>query len=108
YVVVLATWILLEKRSPVATLAWILALVALPYVGFVVFFFLGPRRLVRKRLKHRRARGSVRTSGGVAPDRDRVSSPVLEHGGGVDGRVVQLTRLATGAGEPPADVCEGV
>ena len=45
YVVGLAVWILFEKRSPLATIAWILALIALPYVGFIVFFFLGPRRL---------------------------------------------------------------
>ena len=55
YVVALGAWILLEKRSPVATLAWLLALVALPGVGFVVYFFLGPRRLRRRRLKRLRA-----------------------------------------------------
>jgi cardiolipin synthase len=102
YVVVLATWILFEKRPPIATLAWILALVALPYVGFLVFFVLGPRRLVRKRLKHRRARGRVKPAAGeVTPA--PVSHPTPE-----DPRIAQLDRLATHAGEPPSDVCERV
>lgn len=100
YVVALATWILFEKRSPVATLAWILALIALPYVGFVIFFFLGPRRLVRKRLKHRRARGTVREKGKL---------PVASGDGKVpDPRIAQLGQLATRAGEPPAERCEEV
>lgn len=107
YVVVLATWILLEKRPPVSTLAWILALVALPYVGFLVFFFLGPRRLVRKRLKHRRARGRAKSSGAVSLE-TRGSPPTSTRGPIADPRIAQLDRLATAAGEPPADVCEHV
>ena len=95
YVVGLATWIMLEKRSPVATLAWILSLVALPYVGFLVFFLLGPRRLRRRRLKHRRARGKVHAAAPAAiPPRDP--------------RVAQLVHLATHAGEPPAEPCGDV
>lgn len=98
YVVALATWILFEKRSPVATLAWILSLVALPYVGFVIFFLLGPRRLVRKRLKHRRARSKVRAHVEV-----RQPNAVPE-----DPRIAQIDRLAVRAGEAPADRCDAV
>jgi cardiolipin synthase len=98
YVVALGTWILLEKRSPVATLAWILALIALPYVGFIVFFLVGPRRLVRKRLKHKRARGAVQPSSPMhahePPEQQK------------DPRIAQLTHLVMRAGEPPADLCE--
>lgn len=97
YVVGLAIWILFEKRSPVATLAWILALVALPYVGFVVFFFLGPRRLVRKRLRHRRARGRV--------EGPKVDARLLAL---EDPRIAQLGRLATQSGEAPSDSCDEV
>jgi len=107
YVVVLATWILLEKRPPVSTLAWILALVALPYVGFVVFFLLGPRRLVRKRLKHRRARGKAQQSGAVRQGRE-AQKTLSAQSSAVDPRVLQLERLATAAGEPPSDLCERV
>jgi cardiolipin synthase len=71
YVALLATWIVLEKRSPVATLAWILGLAFLPVVGFVLYFFLGPRRLRRKKLRHARSRVFVREK--TAP-----SAPVHE------------------------------
>ncbi len=101
YLVGLGAWILLEKRSPVATLAWILALVALPYVGFVVFFFLGPRRIRRKRLRHKRARGVVAATTPGAADLKTTTAPV-------DPREVQLVTLATRAGEPPVDRCEEV
>lgn len=60
YLVVLSGWILLEKRSPIATVAWILALAALPVVGLLLFYFLGPRHLFRKRSKHKAARAAVR------------------------------------------------
>jgi cardiolipin synthase A/B len=100
YVVGLATWILFEKRSPVATLAWILSLVALPYVGFVIFFLLGPRRLLRKRLKHKRARGKVRAT--VA---EKVKDP---NAAPPDPRIAQIDRLGVRAGEAPADRCEEV
>jgi cardiolipin synthase len=100
YVVGLATWILFEKRSPVATLAWILSLVALPYVGFVIFFFLGPRRLFRKRLKHKRARGKVRAT--IA---EKVKDP---NAAPPDPRIAQIDRLGVRAGEAPADRCEEV
>ncbi len=104
YVVVLATWILFEKRSPVATLAWILALIALPFVGFAVYFLLGPRRVKRKRLRHQRARGKVTGEGQhsvtLAPRRQTVESH--------DPRIDQLVRLASRVGEPPDDVCEEV
>lgn len=60
YIVILSGWILLEKRSPVATVAWILFLSVLPMFGFAVFYFLGPRFLYRKRDRHKRARIAVR------------------------------------------------
>lgn len=105
YVVVLATWILFEKRPPVSTVAWILALFALPYVGFIVFFFLGPRRIVRKRLKHKRARGRIRAvAGGVSTLTPLPISTQLPD----DPRVLQLDRLLTNAGEPSVDTCETV
>lgn len=101
YVVVLSTWILFEKRPPVSTLAWILSLIALPYVGFVVFFFLGPRRLTRKRLKHRRARGAKAEMQKLTPRPPTEDDPK-------DPRIVQLDRLVVGAGEFPVDRCAGV
>ncbi len=41
-------WLLHDRRSPAATLAWILVLALLPGVGVPVYLFLGPRRLERR------------------------------------------------------------
>lgn len=103
YVVLLAVWILLEKRPPVSTIAWILALIALPYAGFVIFFFFGPRRLSRKRLKHRVARGKARARESAAAFAARASLPRA-----ADVRIAQLEKLAMGSGEPPSAPCEEV
>jgi cardiolipin synthase len=51
WVVAISLTIILERRSPVATLAWIVALAWLPIVGLLVYYFLGPRRLRRRKLK---------------------------------------------------------
>lgn len=59
YVLLLSGWILLEKRSPAATLAWIFGLIALPGAGFVIYFFFGPRRVRRRRLRRLRAKRAV-------------------------------------------------
>lgn len=53
---ILSVWIMLEKRAPLATVSWILALAAFPGLGFVIYFLLGPRRLRRRR----RLRGEAR------------------------------------------------
>ena len=41
YLVWLGLWIVLQKREPVATLSWLISLAALPFVGFVVYYFSG-------------------------------------------------------------------
>ena len=59
YVVWLGLWIVLQKREPVATLSWLISLAALPYVGFVIYFFFGPQRIRRQRLRRVRARATL-------------------------------------------------
>lgn len=56
YLGVLAGWIVLQKREPIATLGWLLALAALPVLGLVVYHILGPQRIRRQRLRRSRAR----------------------------------------------------
>ncbi|XAH25917.1 cardiolipin synthase [Xylophilus sp. GW821-FHT01B05] len=58
YIVVLAVWIVLQKRSPLSTLSWILSMAALPVLGFVLYYFLGPQRLRRQRLKRLRSQAN--------------------------------------------------
>lgn len=60
YLPILIVTIILQKRSPVATLAWILALAFVPIGGLVLYFTIGPRRLHRKRMRHAKSRLLVR------------------------------------------------
>lgn len=75
----LCAWIVMERRSPQATLAWIFALAWLPYVGIFVYFLVGPRRLTRKRRNYALARSRVGqiTSGMHEADRSGERPPVL-------------------------------
>lgn len=51
WVVVISATIILERRSPVATFAWISVLAWLPIVGIAVYYFFGPRRLRRRKMR---------------------------------------------------------
>jgi cardiolipin synthase len=60
YLVILAVWIVIQQREPVATLSWLLVLAALPYVGFLIYYAFGPQRIrrqVRRRLRSQTAVG---------------------------------------------------
>ena len=80
-----ALWMILERRSPAATLAWILALAAIPLLGIPVYLVLGPRRLRRKKLRMALAR---RALGPALEAWERASALELDRSG-------QLMRLAT-------------
>ncbi len=56
WIALVAIGLMLERRSPAATLAWLLALLFMPYFGFLVYLLVGPRRLHRRRLRYGRAR----------------------------------------------------
>ncbi|RMH93863.1 cardiolipin synthase [Lysobacter pythonis] len=60
YLLWLGGWIVLQKREPAATLSWLLSLALLPYLGFVIYYLLGPQKIERYRL--RRARRQVEFS----------------------------------------------
>ena len=59
WVVLIAIFILLERRSPAATLAWITMVAALPVVGVAIYLLVGPQHLRRRRLRLRLAREKV-------------------------------------------------
>jgi len=59
WVVLIATFILFERRSPTATLAWITIVAALPLVGVAIYLLIGPRRLQRKKLRLRLTRRRI-------------------------------------------------
>jgi len=66
YIAVLSIWIVLQKRAPASTMGWVLSLALLPFAGFVIFYFLGPQRLKKQRLKRLRSRARVEGAKDVA------------------------------------------
>jgi cardiolipin synthase len=59
YIAVLAVWIVLQKRSPVSTLSWILSMALLPFVGYAIYYFFGPQRLKKQRIKRLRSQSAL-------------------------------------------------
>jgi len=66
YIAVLSIWIVMQKRAPVSTMSWILSLALLPFAGFVIYYFLGPQRLKKQRLKRLRSRAGERAGADLA------------------------------------------
>src|SRR5436190_3815309 len=60
YAVVLTVWIVLQKKEPAATLAWVFSLAFLPVLGFLVFYFSGPRRVSGNRTRRLASYGAIR------------------------------------------------
>ena len=60
WVVLIAGFIVLERRSPAATLAWIAVVASLPLVGVGIYLLIGSRHLQRKRLRLGLARDRIR------------------------------------------------
>lgn len=85
YLLVLAIWIIWDKREPVATLSWLLSLAALPVVGLVIYYLVGPLRIRRQRLRRARARAAL------------AAAPLPGDGVNlVERQVAQLARRTTG------------
>lgn len=67
YLLWLLVWIVLQKREPAATLSWMLALAALPYLGLLIYYLLGPQKVQRQRLLRGRARTGMEHYSSVCP-----------------------------------------
>jgi cardiolipin synthase len=72
YLVVLAGWIVLQKREPIATLSWIMSLALLPVLGLIIYHFLGPQRIRRQALRRSRSRAGLNAAlpAGLSPSAD--------------------------------------
>src|SRR5258708_23741512 len=75
WVLVACATLLLDRRSPTATLAWIFAFIAIPFFSGVYYMMFGPRRLQRRRRRYTVARGSV--ARGIAGEDDGAGRPPL-------------------------------
>jgi cardiolipin synthase A/B len=90
WVAAVSVVIILQRRSAAATLAWLLALAFLPVLGLVVYRFIGPLRLERKKLKRRASRAAVQEAVSALAALDHGS---VEH--------LQLATMAMELGESP-------
>lgn len=106
WVLAIAVFILLQNRSPMATMAWILGLALLPGVGIVVYVFFGPRRLARKRVRRALARSLVQSRGGAHQIRE--TRLATSRGADEGNPGLMLAQLAVKAGEPPPWRCDSV
>jgi cardiolipin synthase len=60
WVVLVTIYLVLERRSPQATLAWIFALSFLPAIGILAYLFFGPRRFERRKRRRARAKQAIK------------------------------------------------
>lgn len=65
YVLIMGVWILLQRSSPVATLSWLLSMAALPVVGLLIYYYFGPQRLQRQRIRRLRSRKNSKVQAGI-------------------------------------------
>ena len=100
YALVLATWVIMQKREPAATLAWVFSLVFLPYLGFLIFYFFGPRKVRRSESKRRGSYEAVKKAYAPADAQATAESP--------HDLSVQLTKLIHTATGMPLSTCDSV
>ena len=76
WVIIACVSLLLDRRSPTATLAWIFAFIAIPILSGIYYLMFGPRRLQRRRRRYSVARTSVSrklTAGADGPPRPELT-----------------------------------
>ena len=72
YIVFLSFWIILQKRAPVSTLSWILALAFIPYGGFIIYHFLGPQKLKRQQFRRLLSKTALKEHSGFLQLRNHI------------------------------------
>jgi len=103
WVALAAVGLILERRSPAATLAWLLALLFMPYFGYLIYLLFGPRRLRRRRLRYGRARDRLIQSTHRLRQ-DRAELPGFPSTGLERQLATLLERIAQGAPAPATEV----
>ena len=102
YLALLLVWIVMQKRSPVATLAWVFGLALLPLLGFAIYYLFGPRRISKTRMRRLRARNWM-----VEALDMRKTSSAGPHAG-IPAELSSLARLGTLVSEMPVAACSQV
>ena len=99
WIIAISCYILLERRPPLASLAWIVSMATLPVLGIIVYYFLGPRRLQRKRRRRGLARAAKKNRArGTTPDRASAVEAL-----GITG--ARLAAIAAGTEQAPPLPC---
>jgi len=99
WVFVACASLLMSRRAPASTLAWMFAFIALPVVSGAYYLVFGPRRLHRRRVRYGRARG--RLAGGTSgylSKREMPQRPQLS----ADASGLAAVARRLGQGEPTA------
>ena len=89
--------LLMSRRSPQSTLAWMFAFLALPVVSGLYYLVFGPRRMQRRRRRYGRLRNLV--AGGVSNHIRELAGPqrpALTH----DQKALAAVGQRLGQGEP--------
>ncbi|MEO8700116.1 MAG: cardiolipin synthase [Kofleriaceae bacterium] len=89
---IVAVMLVLQRRSPASTIAWLLLLAFLPIVGWFVYRLIGPQRLARRKQQRRSTRKLVEEAVGTMQEIE-CESPMRHR--------EQLARIAIAAGEAP-------
>ena len=100
YAIWLATWVILQKKEPAATLAWVFSLVFLPYLGFFIFYLFGPRRVRRNISRRQRSYEAIRKA--FAPDAAQLKADSPHE------LSVELTKLIQTATGIPLSSCSSI
>src|SRR6185295_3429703 len=92
WAVAMAGMIVLQRRSPAATIAWLMVLAFLPLAGWIAYRFIGPLRLERRKLRRRATRRAMEEAVGALAEIES-ESPMRHR--------EQLAQIAIAAGEVP-------
>lgn len=90
YIVIIGTWVVMQKRPPISTLSWILFLSFVPVLGFVIYYFFGPKKINRNKInrsisKHLIERDDTLWNVRILP------SDLTEHQAAIHDLAVQIT-----------------
>lgn len=87
-------FIVMQRRRPTATLAWIVGFIGMPVFGAAVYFFFGPRKLRRRKIRRELAK---RFASRIAPThREQLPATLASRRW-----LTSLARVATAHGDAP-------
>lgn len=93
YVLIVSVWILLQRSAPIATMSWLLSMAALPVLGLAIYYFFGPQRLKRQRIKRLRSLKRSRVRASIQRLKERMPNE--------DVRLHQVARLIAATSDFP-------